>query len=62
MPVSKTLYFIGKAPDRREQLHLGGYQAFDQYLTLVMIKNMAEGGSDSEIVMNRKAKSTIWQH
>ena len=27
-----------------------------------MIKNMAEGCDDFEIIMNRKAKSAIWQH
>ena len=55
-------HFIEKLPDRSHQLHLGGYQEFDQYLTLVMINNMAEECGESEIVVSVKAKSEIWQH
>ena len=43
-------------------LHLGGYQKSDQYLTLVMINNMAEERSEIEIVVNVKTKLEIWQH
>ena len=56
------LHFIEKVPDRLDQLHLGGYQEFDQYLTLVMINNMAEERSEFEIIANMRAKSEIWQH
>ena len=55
-------YFIEKAPDRSDQLHLGVYQEFDQYLTLVMRNNMTEERGEFEIVVNMKAKSKIWQH
>ena len=48
------LHLIEKAPDRSDELHLGGYHEFDQYLTLVMINN--------EIIVNMKAKLEIWQH
>ena len=51
------LYFIEKSPDRSDQLHLGGYQEFDQYLTLVMINNKAEERCEFEIVVSVKAKS-----
>ena len=43
-----------KAPDRMDQLHLGGYQEFYQYLTLVTINNMTEGRGEFEIVVNMK--------
>ena len=56
------LHFIEKSPDRSDQLHLGGYQEFDQYLALVMINNMAEECGEFEIVVNVKAKLEIWQH
>ena len=56
------LHFIEKSPDRSDQLHLGGYQEFSQYLTLVMINNMAEEHGEFEIVVSVKAKSEIWQH
>ena len=56
------LHFIEKSPDRSDQLHLGGYQELDQYLTLVMINNMAEERGKFEIVVNVKAKLEIWQH
>ena len=56
------LHFIEKSPDRLNQLHLGGYQKLDQYLTLVMINNMAEEHGEFEIVVNVKAKLEIWQH
>ena len=56
------LHFIEKSPDRSNQLHLGGYQKLDQYLTLVMINNMAEERGEFEIVVNVKAKLEIWQH
>ena len=56
------LHFIEKSPDRSDQLHLGGYQELDQYLTLVMINNMAEERGEFEIVVNVKAKLEIWQH
>ena len=56
------LYFIEKSPDRSDQLHLGGYQEFDQYLTLVMINNMAKEHDEFEIVVSFKAISEIWQH
>ena len=45
-------YFIEKAPDRSDQLHLGGYQDFNQYSPLVMINNMAE----------KRGEFEIWQH
>ena len=56
------LHFIEKSPDRSDQLHQGGYQELDQYLTLVMINNMAEEGGEFEIIVNVKAKLEIWQH
>ena len=56
------LHFIEKSPDRSDQLHLGGYQKLNQYLTLVMINNMAEERGEFEIVVNGKAKLEIWQH
>ena len=56
------LHFIEKLPDRSDQLHLGEYQEFDQYLTLVMINNMAEERGEFEIIVSVKAKSKIWQH
>ena len=34
----------------------------DQYLTLVMINNMAEERGEFEIVVNVKAKLEVWQH
>ena len=43
-------------------MHLGGYQEFDQYLTLVMINNMTEERGDFEIVVNMKAEFEICQH
>ena len=55
------LHFIEKASDQSDQLHLGGYQEFDQYLTLMIINNMAEQCSDFEIVMNVKAKLATLQ-
>ena len=58
----KMLHFIEKSPDRSDQLHLGGYQEFNKYLTLVMINNMAEECGEFEIVVSVKAKSEIWQH
>ena len=58
----KCFISLRKAPDRSDQLHLGGYQEFDQYPTRVMINNTAKEGGDFEIVMNMKAKSEIWQH
>ena len=62
IPVSKKLYFIEKALDQSDQLHPGGYLEIDQYLTLVMINNMAKERSEFEIVMNMYAKLEIWQH
>ena len=59
--MSKTLHFIQKAPEQSDELHLGGYQEFDQYLTLVMIKNVAEEHNEFEIVVNMKATLEIWQ-
>ena len=56
------LHFIEKSLDRLDQLHLGRYQEFDQYLTLVMINNMAEECGEFEIVVNVKAKLEIRQH
>ena len=56
------LHFIDKLPDRSDQLHLDGHQEFDQYLTLVMINDMAEERSEFEIVVGVKAKLEIWQH
>ena len=56
------LHFNEKSPDRSDQLHLGGYQEFDQYLILVMINNMAKERGEFEIVVNVKAKLEIWQH
>ena len=56
------LHFIEKSPDRSDQLHQGGYQELDQYLTLVMINNMAEQHGEFEIIVSVKAKSEIWQH
>ena len=56
------LYFIGKAPDQSDELHLGGYQEFDQYLTLVMINNTAKECGEFEMVVNMKATLEIWQH
>ena len=55
------LHFIWKSPNRSDQLHQGGYQEFDQYLTLMTINNMAEERSKFEIVVSVKAKSEIWQ-
>ena len=52
-------HFIEKSPDRLDQLHLGGYQELDQYLTLVIINNMAEERSEFEILLNVKAKLEI---
>ena len=54
--------FIEKSPDRSDQLHLGGYQEFNQYLTLVMINNMAEERGEFEVIVSVKDKSEIWQH
>ena len=56
------LHFIEKAPDQSDALHLGGYQEFDQCLTLVMINNMAKERGEFEIIVNMKAKLEIWQH
>ena len=56
------LHFIEKSPDRLDQLHQGGYQEFNQYLTLVMINDMPEERGEYEIVVSVKAKSEIWQH
>ena len=56
------LHVIEKSPDRSDQLHLGVYQELDQYLTLVMINNMAKERGEFEIVVNVKAKLEIWQH
>ena len=62
VPVSKTLHFIEKSPDRLDQLHLEGYQELNQYLSLVMINNMAEEHREFEIVVSVKAEAEIWQH
>ena len=56
------LHFIEKLPDRSDQLHLGGYQEFDQHLTLMMINNIAKECSELEIAVSVKAESEIWQH
>ena len=58
----KPLHFIEKSPDRTDQLHLGGYQEFHQYLTIVMINNKAEERGEFEIIVSVKAKSEICQH
>ena len=55
-------HFIEISPDRSDQLHLGGYQEFNQYFTLIMINNKARERSEFEIVVSVKAKSEIWQH
>ena len=56
------LHFIEKSLDQSDQWHLGGYQEIDQYLTLVMINNMAEESGEFEILVSVKAKSEIWEH
>ena len=60
--IKKPLHFTEKSPDRSDQLHLGGYQEFDQYRTLVMVNNMAKERGEFEIVVSVEAKSEIWQH
>ena len=61
-PYKKRIHFIEKSPDRSDQLHLMGYQEFHQYLTLVMINNMAKEHCEFEIAVSVKAKSEIWQY